>query len=390
MASSPLPASRAAASDTPFTDIVVELPVAGAVAWCDYDHDGDLDLAVVGSTPQAAMAAIYRNDGHNTFTDIHAVLTPAWAAAVGWADIDHDGDPDLIVVGQTDKGPASMIYRNANGTFMRIETRLVGAAFSSIAWGDCDNDGRPDLVIAGSNHTRLYTNRQGTLEESPVRLPGVQFGSLGWADYDGDGDLDLAVAGEYNTGWSCVGVGKLYANDGRGVLTEVLAGLPPLTHSSLAWADYDRDGDPDLAMAGFARDGSAVSLILRNDRGRFIDIQADLLGLGSGALAWGDYDGNGDADLLVTGMFYYEARRYCGTRLYRHESKDTFRLVPVTIDGLHDGSVAWGDYDGDGRPDLAISGADCDGRAITRIYRNQSRSGTTQPAPQAGPSRPMD
>ena len=135
--------------------------------------------------------------------------------------------------------------------------------------------------------------------------------------------------------------------------------LPEDTGSGLAWGDYDGDGDYDLYVVNFlARQGEAAaaegySRLFRNDGGRFTDVtlQAGVAnedGFGMGA-AWGDYDGDGLADLYVT--------NFGRNRLYHNQGDGTFREVACQAkvdDPLWSTSATWADFDGDGLLDLYV------------------------------------
>ncbi|MCA9730445.1 MAG: VCBS repeat-containing protein, partial [Candidatus Eisenbacteria bacterium] len=108
-------------------------------------------------------------------------------------------------------------------------------------------------------------------------LAQVSAGGSAWGDYDNDGDLDLALSG-----WdsSQVRYSRIYRN-ANGSLVDINAALSQLSNGSLAWGDYDNDGDLDLVLTGFPDGGSGyVSQIYRNDNGSFVNIQANLLGSG--------------------------------------------------------------------------------------------------------------
>src|SRR5512146_1037704 len=87
-----------------FTDINAGLMGLsdGAIAWGDYDNDGDLDLVVVGGYAAGGWlpaSRLYRNDGGGVFTDVHAPLVEHWYNSAAWGDYDNDGDLDLCVGG---------------------------------------------------------------------------------------------------------------------------------------------------------------------------------------------------------------------------------------------------------------------------------------------------
>jgi len=109
--------------------------------------------------------------------------------------------------------------------------------------------------------SKVYRNDGGLFTDIGAGLTGVYYCSLAWGDYDNDGDLDLALAG-----YDGARVSKVYQNTG-GAFTEMIgAGLTGVFRCSLAWGDYDNDGDLDLALAG-ASDYGLVSKIYRNDGG---------------------------------------------------------------------------------------------------------------------------
>jgi uncharacterized repeat protein (TIGR01451 family) len=109
-------------------------------------------------------------------------------------------------------------------------------------------------------------------------------------------------------------VAKLYRNDG-GVFVEsgpADDALPGVSTSSVAWGDYDNDGDLDILLTGAT--GSPVARVYRNEGGVFVAIDAAFTGVSYSSVAWGDYDNDGDLDILLTG-----ATGSPVTRLYRNE-----------------------------------------------------------------------
>ncbi len=365
-----------------FADIGASLRgMSGDLAWGDYDNDGDLDLAITGTDGNSRYSKIYRNDG-GTFTDIGAGLIQVDSSSLAWGDYDNDGDLDLALAGhyyQPEDEVATKIYRNDNGTFTDIGASLVGVQMCKLAWGDYNNDGNLDLAVAGyagtvfngtTYVTKIYRSEGGGFVDIGAPLVGVSRCSLAWGDYDNDGDLDLALAGLADSG--CMS--RVYRNDG-GTFTDTGSLLTGVYGCSLAWGDYDNDGDLDLAIAGSTGVSSgspAVSNIYRNDQGAFIDIGAGLTGV-AGSLAWGDFDNDGDLDLALAGSTASGYSSPSISRVYRNDG-GAFTDIGGALLGLSSRSIAWGDYDGDGDLDLCIAGQYYDGsyRYASKIYRNDA------------------
>jgi hypothetical protein len=186
----------------------------------------------------------------------------------------------------------------------------------------------------------------------------VNNGSLAWGDYDNDGDLDLAIAG-----WTgSARLTRIYRNTG-GAFTDSGVSMTGTNYGQVAWADYDNDGDLDLAVCGWAGGSTRVTSIYRNQAGAFTDIDAGLPGVTNSALAWGDHDNDGDFDLLVSG---YEGIvgfgvRVVSSRVYANDN-GAFADAIAGLEGS-DGrgnvefcSNAWGDYDNDGFSDIVLAG----------------------------------
>jgi len=264
--------------------VVTEMLDTAASAWADYDRDGNVDLLVTTPFTNAALS-LYRNGGDGTFTRLTTdqagsivARTPGYQDAVAWGDFDNDGDPDLFAGGIF---TSNVLHRNiGNGAFTRVTTNEAGSLVAeggrviSAAWGDYDNDGNPDLFIG--NHERrndLYRNNgDGSFTRITsgivVNDTPLHSYSCGWADYDNDGWLDLFVAnGE--PGGNLMEKNFLYHNNGDGTFTKVTGGSVPndLDASfSCAWGDYDNDGFMDLFVGngGWGNPVNKVSWLYHN------------------------------------------------------------------------------------------------------------------------------
>ena len=343
----------------------------------------------VSLNPDTIATGINFGNAYRPFTDIDAGLFSLYGSDVSWGDYDNDGDLDLALSGGWFDGSQhemARIYRNDGaGVFTHIGPGDAdGANSGSVDWGDHNNDGLLDLAVsgyAGGGHfwLRIYQNAGGdAFTKITGGFPPVEGHSLAWGDYDNDGDQDLAITGGWWDRQNVPGT-KIYRNDGAGVYTDIGAAVADVSSSALAWADYDQDGDLDLALAGDSLSGR-VSIIYRNDGGgTFTDIGAALTRVSGAYLAWGDYDNDGDLDLIVAGDDGVDVY----TILYRNDGGGVFTDTTARIVGLTSGSVAWGDYDADGDLDLALAGYTPDG-PVSRIYRSDWLVSNSAPAAPGG------
>ncbi|MGH7454817.1 MAG: FG-GAP repeat domain-containing protein, partial [bacterium] len=338
-----------------FRDSGINLPGVkySAVAWADYDNDHDPDILLTGQSiidsTLITISRIYRNDG-GTFSDIEANLAGAYFSAVDWGDYDRDNDPDILL-----SGTISKVYRNNGNSFKEDEAIfLTPVSGGSVRWGDYENDGDLDILLAGSWYTTIYRNEAGNFTE--VLLSGGTLNSVDWGDYDNDGDLDILIS-------SCP-YSKIYRNDGGNFINTGIL-LEGVFDGSADWGDYDNDGDLDILITN----RFFSSKVYRNDGGVFVDTEAPLIGFigHGGAAAWGDYDNDGDLDILLAGdigIFF----DFPITRLFRYDH-GSFTLIDIPLVDVSYGDVAWGDYDSDGDLDILLTGRGHT-HPITRVYRN--------------------
>jgi len=302
-----------------FTDVTSKSGVDGprfstAAAWGDYDGDGDLDLYVCqyaddrkdkdlfcGDTrtgvrdycppimyPDTA-SALYRNEGGGRFTDVtrEAGLgnAPGKGLGVLFVDVDQDLRPDIYVA--NDEVMNRLFHNLGGGRFEDISV-VSGTAFGiagnpeggmGVDAGDLDGDGLVDIVVAnfeGENDS-FYRNLGGGIFEDlsvssgfgPPTVTDVKFG-LVLLDVEGDGDLDAHVANGHiydrpkRQGSTDAQKARLLWNDGTGRFVERGCG-PAFDEAFIARgsaaADFDNDGDPDVAVSS----SNGRLQLLRND-----------------------------------------------------------------------------------------------------------------------------
>ena len=346
--------------------------------WGDYDNDGDLDLLLVGTDDTQNYAKIYRNersDGSDVFTDVTAAgLQAVINGPVTWGDYDNDGDLDVLLTGY-DGGSTnfSIVYRNdGSGVFTDLELDLVPMGSGSVDWGDYDNDGDLDIFMTGWNGTTsyaiIYNNDDGNFVDIEAGLPGVRTGSCFWGDYDNDGDLDILLSG-----WNGVNTYAQIFNNDDGEFTDIDAGLN-LVNGSAAWGDYDGDGDLDLISTGYKAGNPYSTYLYRNDNSSFVEVNSGLPGVSQSSVAWGDYDNDGDLDLLLNG--WDGTNRH--TDIFQNNA-GAFTAINAGLPAVRAGALAWGDYDNDGDLDIFLSGQDVDLTYHSNIYRNDGETTNTSP-----------
>ncbi|NOR44215.1 MAG: hypothetical protein GQ534_01405, partial [Candidatus Delongbacteria bacterium] len=319
------------------------------------------------------VTKIYRND-IGVFNEIDSDLIDVSSGSAVWGDYDNDNDLDILISGAVSASSLeAKIYRNDSGEFNDINADLITATKSTAAWGDYDNDGDLDVLLTARNISKVYRNDLGAFTDINCGLLGLIEGASTWGDYDNDGDLDILLNGrnEY-----VAGITKLYRND-SGVFIDVNTDLISTEEGSLNWGDYDNDGDLDILISGYNRsDNVPISVIYRNELGEFTDLNAGLFGLDYSSSSWGDYDNDGDLDILINGTYDYSSPE---TIIYQNNF-GIFTEINTRLVGVDAGSVNWGDYDNDGDLDILITG-DSESGGITKIYRNNSIKKNTLPNP---------
>ena len=289
--------------------------------------------------------------------------------AVKWSDFDLDNDLDILVMGPI----STILYRNDYGNFIDHQAGFTHLIHGDADWGDYDRDGDEDLIIMGGDgyyydQTILYNNENGVFTEVETNIIGLSDGGLEWGDFDNDGFPDLAIMGAdwyfSNTEFYTI----IYKNEGDGQFTDIAAGLVPVFRGCPRWGDYDGDGDLDLLARPLG--SPFINYIYRNDSTSFVDIGANLPYINYSDACWGDYDGDGDLDILISKQEnYYNI----GSQIYLND-EGVFSSIDAELEALGFSNCAWGDIDGDRDLDFVITGTKQNWDYKTVLYKNNARS----------------
>ena len=389
---------------------------AGAV-WVDVDNDGWLDILLANSTgwPEQAAAgthaALYRNDGDGTFTDMtreSGLDVPIYGIGGAAADFDNDGQVDLYL---TALGPNRLLRGQGDGTFVDV-TDASGTGdpgFSTSAvWFDYDRDGQLDLFVTNyvewTPETDLYCTLDGesksyctpesyrgqssslfrnlgdgTFEDatvaSGVSSPSAKALSATMFDVDDDGWMDLFVTNDTQPN-------QLFRNNGDGTFEDiaVVAGVA-FSEAGVARAgmgvdaaDYDGSGRPSLVIGNFSNE--MMALYHNEGNGLFIDEaprsalgRATLLTLTFGCFFF-DYDLDGWPDVFAANGHVADDVERVQSRVTHAQRPQLFhnlgggRFEEINDDadagqGLHQQMVArgaaYGDLDNDGDLDVLMT-----------------------------------
>ncbi len=244
-----------------------------SAAWADVDGDGVLDLFVAHSTYRGNTLHLGVGDG--TFVDASAAFgdaPPLYPLAASFLDHDDDGDLDLYVV--HDRRDGNQLWRNDGPGCSGLCMTEVAAALSAdtavegmgLAVGDIDGDLDLDLFFTDAEHARLLRNDGAAgfvdvTDEAGVGKPAYGWGTLMF-DYDGDGNLDIYEGIQFPG----IALNPLYRGRGDGTFEDMTYGSgveAPGESMSVAYADYNGDGAPDLVVGNENEDYR----LYRNRRG---------------------------------------------------------------------------------------------------------------------------
>ena len=366
----------------------------GTTSTADIDGDGDVDVLITGRTEDnSRLTTLYVNDGSGQFTEQSTVLPNVGErGSTLFTDVDSDGDSDVILSGLNEAGsPTTQVYLNdGSGTFSeKTDAALPAVRNGDVAATDVDGDGDSDVLVSGYTSsftalTSLYLNDgTGAFTESTETFSDVWLSEIETGDVNGDGFSDFIVSGRNGKSHTTT----VYANDGTGSFTTISSGLTGVSLPGIDLGDIDGDGDLDAVVTGQTA-SSLISEVFLNDGTGAFSLSQSLTGVYVSAADFADVDNDGDLDLVVSGLG--EDGLLFAT-LQENDGTGTFSTVNAGITGAGDSHQAFADVDGDADLDLFVSGNDpLLGGSSARLYINRTNQDAQNEAPSfaRGPSGP--
>ncbi|MFK7774556.1 MAG: FG-GAP-like repeat-containing protein [Saprospiraceae bacterium] len=297
-----------------------------------------------------------------------------FGGGVSFFDFNGDGWDDLCF--PTATGDSLLFFHNNQGAFERIDGLVLDtSATKQLLWADIDNDGDKDLLVTNfMAANRLYEN-DGNMNLTDITLssgfflfPDPTYGAT-FGDYDADGFLDLYITNRSNGTFDNF-TNYLWKNNGNNTFTNVA--IQTNTSDGLkvsfcaTFIDINQNLRPDLYIAN---DRIATNTMFLNNGNTFSDISAssgtdtvvNAMNVGSG-----DYNNDGHLDIYVTNTVE-------GNVLYQNNGDETFTDM-ATSAGVAFNQVSWGgnffDYDNDGDLDLYVSSEEVEDGKTNALYEN--------------------
>jgi FG-GAP-like repeat len=336
-------------------------PKPQGVITADFNKDGKADLAIANSGDDTVSILLGNGDG--TFTALAPLVaggSQPWSLVAG--DFNNDGSIDLAVTNfnSANSSTVSIFLGVGDGTFASAVNYPVGNGPFSIVSGDFNGDGVIDLAVGNQNGATvsiLLGNGDGTFSQpNPAYAVGTtDLADIVAGDFDGDGNLDLAITSPSND-TVAVALGN-----GDGTFD------PAVTYSTgnsgdhpIAVTAVDLNGDSKIDLAVTNLNVNTVAILLGNGDGTFapkVIYIADNSPFPGGPVAMtsGDFDGDGKVDLAITTQHFNTVSLLLGNGNGTFQNPLEFSTAGVISNNDYNAGAAAGDFNGDGRADFAVA-----------------------------------
>ncbi len=331
---------------------------SSAIATADLNNDGKLDLATsIGYEP--GKVSVRLGNGEGGFGTAHEFFVVGGyipPSSISIADFNNDTRPDIVVSDAVNY--FSILLGNGDGTFQSAVTTYGGGI---AAVGHFDNDNNIDVVVNWIDgdwwtHVQVYRgNGQGGFVAGPDTYYSG-YGEMAAVDLNNDGQLDVATS-----------EGLVFLGDGNGWLQYDWGQQSLQSGGAVATGDFTGDGKADVIVAG-----TGVAVLRGRGDGSFEAPNRYSVSGSHTAVATADINADGRLDAIVTDSDAATVSVMLGN------GDGTLRIGGAFATGTSPSGVTVGDFNGDGRPDVAVANA---GSNNLSVLINDGNWNTVPPAP---------
>jgi hypothetical protein len=320
-----------------------------SIATGDFNGDGKLDLAVTAySEIGNGSVSVLLGQPDGSFAPYVAYpVGQGGATAIGVGDFNGDGKLDLVVIASPG---FQILYGNGDGTFQAAVGFQLANSPSSVAVGDFNKDGNLDLAFAAGGYNNpiaaVFLGKGNGTFAKEVDYPTAGSTTIITGDFNGDGDLDLAVGG----GDAYLGVSILLGK-GNGTFGSYIAtAVPTYGASSIAAVDLNHDGKLDLVAGPWQYYPGGVSVLLGNGDGTFqtpVFYGTQDTASGPNVVATADFNGDGFPDVVTANYDGYDTTVFLG------KGDGTLQPGATYPSSINPVGIVTADFNGDGFQDFA-------------------------------------
>lgn len=319
-----------------------------AIVTADFNNDGNLDLATCANASIGSFSVLM-GDGAGGFGAAQRTVIGSQLSSMAVADFNNDTRPDMVV---SDSGSFRILVGNGDGTFQAG----VSAGYGDMAAvGDFNSDGNIDVVVNWLDgdwwtHIQVYRgNGQGGFAVGPDSYYSG-WGGMTAVDLNNDGKLDVAT-----------GEGLAFLGDGTGGLQFDWNQQVLLNGGAVATGNFTGDGNADVIVAS---DTQLAVLRGRGDGGFHAPIHYSVNGIPHSAVATADFNADGQLDAVVTD------KNAATVSVMLGNGDGTLHFGGTFATGAAPSDVLVGDFNRDGRPDVAVSNAAADARTVSILLND--------------------
>ena len=331
------------------------------------DRLPDLVLATLSTSGPSPVGevTVWRGQGDASFAALPPAVAGISPRALAVGDVNADGQPDVAVATSS---PNALIIglSRGDGTFQALSPTALAAMPTALAQADFNGDGKLDLFVTTSspNTATIFLGQgDGTLAVKAAVAVSTTPRAVAVGDFNGDGRADVAVTSVSGSGSTGTGSVTMLLGQGDGTFQMGATVVVDNDVGVVVAADFNGDSRVDVAVVSVSLSGTptrSITVLVGQGDGTFVPLPAVPVGTSisssaAGSLLVGDANGDGLADLAVANSLGSSSSAPSGSvTILLGQGDGTFQTAPTFVVGSNPVALAVDDFDGDGRPDVAM------------------------------------